>query len=87
MTHEEIRFWFAVGGGILAVGLFWGDLRRMVAHGSSISQERHQANVQRLERIEEKIDRINGTVREHGASLEDHEREILRLRDRERRRP
>lgn len=59
----------ALGTQALLFAVGWGDLRAKVMGNQKLSDERHEDNRSRLERIENKVDVVNGKVREHDAVL------------------
>lgn len=65
MTFDWPVVAFVIGGAIA-----WGDLRSQVSANRKTADERHLENVGRLQRIEAKVDQINGTVHEHGARID-----------------
>jgi len=58
---------------LLALAVGWGDLRRQVISEREKGDERHQDNAEHLVRIEEKLDRVNGSVGQHEVRLDNLE--------------
>lgn len=65
-----IQSWHvAVAVNVIIFAAAWGYLCAQVAGLTKTGEERHEDNRNRLERIEEKVDRINGTVAVHEGIL------------------
>lgn len=67
--------WWPIAAFALMCAVAWGDLRREVGSNRKSNDERHGENVTRLMRIEDKLDRVNGTVNQHEGRLDSLERD------------
>jgi hypothetical protein len=69
---------------VVLMAAAWGDMRRQVQSNRERQDDRHTENQEMLHAIDDKVDRINGTVARHGERLDTHASEIDRLRGRRR---
>lgn len=53
----------------IVAAIAWGDLRRMVLSDREVARDRHEENKKKLGDIDEKVDRINGTVGRHDEAI------------------